>query len=191
MFQKGGVMRWITWAAMLVLWAALLGAWAVQIGLRPRHTESANHSSAFFAKLDPPIGYKVKLPDKDVFGAPILKEESEVVDVLLITAGHCNSCAENKLHPEQIAAENFSQVILVFRSSEEDLRHHYADGRKDLRYVADIDGSITRGLNSYFTPRFYALDRRHTLRRLQSSPTAKVFDDRPTFRFASGGKNEK
>lgn len=193
MFRKGGATKFLTWAAMFALWVVLLAAWAIQLGLRPAEShEEQPKAASFFSKLDPPIGYRVNLPDKDVFGSPIRKEDSEVVDVLLITAGTCNSCAKNKIHPEELAAENFSQVILVFRSSEREVREHFGKGRRDLRYVADPDGAITRGLNAYFTPRFYALDRSHTLRKLQSAPMEKLFEDRALFQLSKGdNKNAK
>lgn len=157
------------WAAVAGLWLVVIVAWATQMGL-DRWVVDARQSDAvaeYYRSREPEIGTIVSLPPEDINGQPISREDSETEDVLLIIAGSCSECAKNKFDPARLDLSSFSQVILVFTSSVEQIRAAQLELPGHARVLADTRGELAMHLNAHYQPRFYLLDRGLRLRKLQ------------------------
>ncbi len=157
------------WAAVAGLWLVVIVAWATQMGLdrwvvRERQSDAV---AEYYQSREPGIGTVAPLPPEDIDGQPISREDSTAEDVLLIIAGSCSECAKNKFDPARLDLSSFSQVIVVFTSSVEQIRAAKLELPEHVRVVSDVRGELAMRLNAYYQPRFYLLDRGLRLRKLQ------------------------
>lgn len=164
------------WAAVAGLWLVVIVAWATQMGLDrwATHVRQEEPTIDYWLARDPTPGTPVSLPRLDVYGNAIKAEDSDKEDVLLVVAGGCNGCSKSKLDPELINTSSFKQVIILFTSKKEDVIKADFHFPNNVRVVAGFDAARAHELNAFYTPRFYLLDRRLRVRKVQRSPA-----DRP------------
>ena len=119
-------------------------------------------------KDDAPLGTKVELPTRDVFGQGLDLAEAHV---LVVYEGVCTGCS---LHPRLHALpfDRFDRVLVVYESPADTVRSMMEDGRSGhhprLSIVADPEGWLVSALNLW--PGRWAVVQNGELTRLQQGP---------------------
>jgi hypothetical protein len=119
-------------------------------------------------KNDPRLGTHVDLPAKDVFESAIPQD----VEVLLVYAGSCSSCAARSLNPAQVEATPDRAVVFVYHDTADAVRRSLG-ALEPHRYAVVAPRELRSTLNPVWTPRFYLLDANRRMIRLQTAPMSR------------------
>jgi len=126
---------------------------------------------SYNAALDPKLGTHVDLPQKDVFGRPLLAHRK---GALIVMSGGCSECSIKQLPPKSIKAAKDLQIVLVYEAFPGDIPRHMQNLPSNFSILADADGGLAKALNATWQPRGYVVNRKRALVALQTIPSEQV-----------------
>lgn len=125
---------------------------AIALGFSPKL--GSGRANASRTANDISVGTSIRLPNRDVFGAPIDPLEK----TLIVFGGSCTGCSLNSVDPNQLAKLGFPQIVLIYAASETQIQTQVSKLNKDIRVLADPSADLVHKLGAVSAPRFYLLD---------------------------------
>ena len=144
------------WVAGFVCLAAVAGLiWILFAGMRMKPVEATLKPKGPLYAQDPSSGSPLELGSTDIAGSPIKPAGQD--PVLLVTLPGCSDCTLGDFDPAKVDTNRYSEIILlssgrVFLNT---LSTKLKGGK--WRFLPDDNGKTALKLNSFFTPRAYAL----------------------------------
>jgi len=136
----------------LLGWLGGTAVLAVGFCILPRFVDRAVLKSPIdWTAHDAKVGTKVLLPKSDLFHDPV----KPMAPTLLVFAGSCSQCSLKSVPPSMLQHSKMDQVILLYLSSEKQLKQTFAKADPKVRIIADPKGEIVGALGAESAPRFY------------------------------------
>src|SRR5579872_939916 len=141
--------------SILLPWVAALSVLSVGLLVMPNIFDRGRGSAPpDWTSHDASPGTAVVLPTTDMFGTSINPQAR----TLLVFGGSCSQCSLNAVPPSRLKNAPESQVVLLYVSSERQLKETFKAPDSKVRVVADPKGALVSVLGAQSAPRFYVLD---------------------------------
>jgi hypothetical protein len=136
------------------------------VGVNARQRTNIAPSLDDILKSDPPVGTRIRLPEKDVVGRPIPRSGP----ILVVAAGSCNSCSSSSLDPESVSLGEYSGVVWILRGGPEEAAKEFENLPQNHFVLADARSELHIQLNAGWTPRYFVLGKNFDLIKIQKQP---------------------
>lgn len=142
--------------ALSTLFPWILGATILCVGFAfgPILRSGGSPPRIDWTESDVRLGSKINLPQKDVFGRRIDVNSR----TLVVFAGSCSGCSLNAIPPRKLYPAKFDQILLLYNSSDRQLRDVFPQPDSRVMMLADSENRLVGALGAQSSPRFYIIE---------------------------------